>query len=325
MRRTLRLRKKWKDPWFLSLTPIGKLVIEYVSCHCNAAGVFEFDRTEMELRIGFGRIDPVWIHPQIRGIEFLTQELAQEDAEARGLVPAKVRAKELVRWSQIVSAINKRPSEFKGEIVPQIEIIGEGRWWLVRFIEHEFGNAAYGEKATLRLNEGNIRHRVAIQCLREHALLERFKQYYPDATIIESANPKKAISAIAPEIDAKIPTMADVLNAPEGGRLPPTERKIFWMFHNDRHWENAEDWRKLLGAEEIAWAIKFDYSQITGNSWPETKRERQNALESIETHIAEESANRIEIDGQKRLAPDAMERIKKLSRAKELIENMPAK
>jgi hypothetical protein len=322
MTRSQRLRKIWRDPWFLALSPINKLVIEFLRAHCDPAGVWQYDKSDLELKVGFHNNDPVFSHPQIRGLEFSTRELAEEDAEARGLSPEKVKPKELAKWSSIVAAINKRPKDFEGDIVPQIEIIGEGRWWFVRFIELEFGNTAFKRKPTIHLDESNKRHGPAIQSLRANALMARFKSYYPDATIRELGQDSGIVYGNGPEqiTDSRIPTMEAVLNAPEGSTLPPTERKLFWMRHNNNEWEGVEDWRALLTGEEKRWMVKFKFSALTALPWPETKGQRKTALDAIESKIADAAANRIEINGQMRMTEESKQRIQTLTNAKNLIE-----
>lgn len=312
-----RTRRLWRNKWFLSLPPLHKTVVEYVRAHCDSCGVWEFDRTMIEMKIGFENIAPAWVHSSIRGIEFATRELAEEDAEARNLDVDKVRQKELPKWSSIVSAINKEPLKWNGSEIPAIEIIGENRWWFVRLIEHEFGRPSFGKRpATLRLDETASKyHRAAIKALRASALLNRFREYYPGAEIIEAPgaipNPENEVSPPSPEM---------VLGAPEGGRLPPAERKMFWLDHNRLKWACGDEWRNLLAAEEKLWLIKFDYTQLTGRHWPETKKEAGGALGVISEELMAENANRVEINGQLRLPPEAMARVKTLLRAKELME-----
>jgi hypothetical protein len=153
--------------------------------------------------------------------------------------------------------------------------------------------------------------------------MARFRQYYPNAVIVESQAAAKADGAIleaGQQNGSQFPSLADILSAPEGGRMPPTERRVFWMEHDQRHWQGIENWRIVLGIEEKLWAIKFDYNQVTGQSWPETEREKALALEFIMDRLAGENSNRQEIGGQMRLPADAMARVKVLLRAKEMIE-----
>lgn len=322
MTRSQRLRKIWRDPWFLALSPINKLVIEFLRAHCDPAGVWQYDKSDLELKVGFHNNDPVFTHPQIRGLEFSTRELAEEDAEARGLLPEKVRPKELAKWSSIVAAINKRPKDFEGDIVPQIEIIGEGRWWFVRFIELEFGNTAFKRKPTIHLDESNKRQGPAVQSLRANALMARFKSYYPDATIREIGQDSGIVYGSGPEeiTDSRIPSMEAVLNAPEGGTLTPTERKLFWMRHNNNEWEGVPDWRVLLAAEEKRWIVKYSFSVLLGLPWPETKGQRKIGLDAIESRMSECASRRAEVGGQMRMTDEAKEQIRRLALAKTLIE-----
>jgi hypothetical protein len=325
MKRSQRAQRIWRDTWFLSLPPFHKLVMEFLRAHCDACGVWEFDRKQIEPKVGFGKITPAWLHPQIRGIEFATEELAIEDAEARNLDVKKVRMKELPKWSSIISTINKAPPELKDSKFAQIEIIGEKKWWLVRFVEQEHGwNQRGRHKVMLKLTEAHsIRHRAAIRALRRHGLMPIFREYYPEAEITETA-PSASIDGAVKQAEqqnaSQFPSWEEILAAPEGGRLPPTERRAFWVEQNHRSWPAAPDWKGALREQEMLWATRFDYTQQSGQPWPETAREKETTIELISEMLSAENENRREIGGQLRLPPEAQARVKVLLRAKEVIE-----
>lgn len=302
-------RKTWDDPWFLALPPVGKLTVDFLRNHVDAAGVWEFDRTRLEIKMGFGKESPMWIHPGIRGIEFRTAELAEEDARARELDPKKIRMKPIISWASVVAAINKTPEGDENFVKP-LHIIGEGIWWYPRKFVEEGGRLTPEGKITFALDENKPgRQERAVKLLLHYGILEQLRALYPRAVILDKYGPRNA----SPR---SIPTLQDILDAPEGGAMSSEEKRRFWLSNNDEGWQSKDYWRKNLELWAERSAIRYRFTAMYEKPWPETSRQRQSTLGEIETLIEQENLSR----NEGKLSKESMDSIKFLMFVREEIK-----
>jgi hypothetical protein len=120
--------EKWNDPWFRRLHPDTKLVWDFITCRCDAAGVWEPDREDAEFRIG-KKID--W--------PLVMNQLLDKDTD---------------------------PVLFDGESKPnkpRISLLPGGRWQILGFISFQYGNLSHDCKPHLKVYELIKKHDLLIE------------------------------------------------------------------------------------------------------------------------------------------------------------------
>jgi hypothetical protein len=309
-------KNAWNDGWYLALPPINKLVVEYLREHCDAAGVWEFDRNIIEASIGLQRLPDTWVHAGVIGIAYATKEIAEEDVLARELDPKRIRLKERINWSRVVTQLNAIPADYDGSHAPKLEAIGEGRWWFIRLMEERYGRWGHKHDGfTMEIVEKPTQNRPdVLGKLREHGLIERLKAHHPEAKIVQAA------SEIIAKPNPDGPTLAEVCDALEGAALPIASRRLFWFTFNETHWQNCPNWREALAAETLRWTLRQEWVTLNQMPWPETPAEREAHLAMISQRMIDESFNRIDAPGGARLSPEAAARMKIIMRTKDMIE-----
>lgn len=181
---------RFRDPWWLSLPPIEKLILDYIAENCNAGGLIEHNALDWEYALGLQRMPEQWFHAENPGVIYATKAVALDDVQERGLADTMIRRRPIADWPQIWKTINTPPPGMLEKIIPQVVQLGDTKLWYPRFIERYFRLApdgTGGEVRKIKLDEMKKPHQKAIKLLRKEALISTIKEFYaPNIEIVEA-------------------------------------------------------------------------------------------------------------------------------------------
>jgi hypothetical protein len=330
--------KRFTDPWWLSLGPTEKLVLDYIAENCDCAGLIEFKPLEWEFVLGLHKLPEEWVNLENPGVHYDSKTLCADDTANQGLSDAKIRRRPPADWTRIVTALNSPPKEIIGVTIPQVVVIGECKWWYPRAIERRFGlivrtNAVdvKGEPVEvlkIKIDENLRKHKRTVKILRAAGLLEQLRGYYPELELVEAPSQdelQRKLALAAKGADQFIPEMAEVLAEKITPNLTEEARKVWFFLEQQRDWRESRKagWRAALTAYAAEEQLKAQYlgliEDIGGRKWP-TEGERQAHLEWIADRILSLNQEREPSNAGPVLTKDARARITILQAVQKIME-----
>ena len=284
--------KRFVDPWWLSLAPVDKLVLDYVAENCDPAGLIEWTQLEWEFTLGLHKLGEQWYNIQNQGVIYETKQLCLDDTQNLGLDDTKIRRRPPIDWVDTLRRINTPPKEVVGTPIPQIVVIGECKWWYPRQIEARFGRIVAdqngGEKLVVKINENIPKHRNAVKILRAAGLLAKLREFYPELQLVEAPTAdelQRRLSLAEKGVDDVIPDLESLLSSKEASTIPQEEVRCFFFLDQSQNWKRCRvsGWRAAIRLHAQVLFTKSAYLKLrldgglTPSNWPD--------LDAVQSHI----------------------------------------
>ena len=199
--------RRYRDRWYRGLHPHTRLIYDYLWTEADDAGIWRLGFEDAEARIGFDRLEP---RPKIE-------------------------------WVRVFHELNAAPPDEDGASKPMsppvIHRVDGEHWWLVRFIEFQYG-------VPFKLRSDGIvqpQHVVVIRALHKHNLLGLFEQYYPGSVPeVAKAGMATYTNPTLPKLPTKEvyqpPKLEEVMDWAEAEGLPEAEVRLFHAHYDAQAW-----------------------------------------------------------------------------------------